>query len=83
MKKASVLETWEKTGDIPKHEFKVGALVEVFEDPMTQHIHEGVAKIVKIHKKTKQMVDCDVRFYIDIHSGSELEDDAVRRQIKR
>lgn len=83
MKKASVIETWEKTGDIPKHKFKVGTVVEVFEDPMTQHIHEGVAKIVKIHEITDEIVDCDVRFYCDIHTSRKMEDDAVRRLIKR
>jgi len=77
--KKSIIDIWEKTGDIPKFKWKVGATVEVFEDIMTQHKHEGVAKIVKIHKKGAEIIDCDVRFYKDI----KLEDEVVRRQIKR
>ena len=61
---------------------KVGASCEVFEDPMTEHIHEGCAKIVKIHSEKDGMLDCDFRFYKDVHTSSKLEDDVVRRQVK-
>lgn len=60
----------------------VGANVEVFEDVMTQHIHEGVAKIVKINKFKGKVIDCNVRFFKNIWESSELEDEVVRRQIK-
>lgn len=66
-----------------KHTFKVGDSVEVFEDVMDQHIHEGVGKITKIHKQDKETVDCDVRFYVDVWASKKMEDDVVRRQIKR
>ena len=65
-----------------KFAWKVGAVVEVFEDVMTQHKHEGVAKIVKIHKKDAEVVDCDVRFYKEYCFIKELEDEVFRRQIK-
>ena len=74
MDKKSVLDTFEKTGDIPKWKPVVGACVEVFEDVMTQHKHEGVAKIVKIYSKKNGILDCDVRF--------KGESNIVRRQIK-
>lgn len=74
MKVKNILDTFEKTGDIPKWKPVVGACVEVFEDPLTQHVHEGVAKIVKIHSKKSGILDCDVRF-----TG---ENQVVRRQIK-
>jgi len=64
------------------YRFKVGDNVEVFEDVLTQKIQEGVAKIVKIHKQNKKVVDCDVKFYMDVWVSKKLEDDAVRRQIK-
>lgn len=64
------------------YKFEVGDNVEVFEDVLTQKIHEGVAKIVRIHKQNKKVVDCDVKFYIDVFKNSKMEDDAVRRQIK-
>ena len=62
----NILDTYEKTGKIPKWKPVVGAMVEVFEDPITQHKHEGVAKIVKIHSKTSDgILDCDVRFIME------------------
>ena len=64
------------------YKFKVGDTVEVFEDVLTQHKHEGVGKIVKIHKQDKEVADVDVRFYVDVFSGKKMEDDIVRRQIK-
>ena len=72
--KQSVIETWEKTGDIPKWKPVVGAMVEVFEDPMTEHKHEGVAKVVNIHSKDNGVLDCDVQF--------KGEMDIVRRKVK-
>ena len=72
--KKNILATWEKTGDIPKWKPVIGASVEVFEDVMTQHKHEGVAKVVKIHNKKNGILDCDVKF--------KGESDIVRRQIK-
>ena len=72
--KKSVIEIFEKTGDIPKWKPVIGASVDVFSDPITQHIHEGVAKIVKIHVKKDGILDCDVKF--------KNEDEVVRRQIK-
>jgi len=84
-KTKSSLEIFEETGDVPKWKPVVGAAVEVFEDPLTQHRDEGLAKIVKIHRHDKfsdyGLLDCDVRFYMD-SSDSKLEDIAVRRQIK-
>lgn len=79
--KTNIIDIWEKTGDMPKWKPVVGAIVEVFEDVMTQHKHEGCAKIVKIHSKKNGILDCDVRFYKNIFSSTELED-VVRRQIK-
>ena len=79
--KKSLVDILEETGDIPRHEFKVGAIVEVFEDVMTQHKHEGVAKIEKIYKVTDDVVDCGVRFYIK--DSNKLEEEVVRRQVRR
>jgi hypothetical protein len=70
--------------EMKKYEFKVGGAVSVYEDVMTQHVFEGVAKIVKIHKLSKNVVDCDVRFYRDmLGSTSEMKKEICRRKIKR
>lgn len=70
----SIFDIWEKTGDIPKWKPVKGACVEVFEDPLTEHRHEGIAKIVKIHSYKNGILDCDVRF----NGKSEV----VRRTVK-
>jgi hypothetical protein len=59
---------------IKKWKPEVGYPVEVFADPLTEHVHEGVAKIVTIHGKKSGILDCDVRF-----NG---ENQVVRRKIK-
>lgn len=61
---------------------KVGYPVEVFEDVLTQKVFEGVGKIVKIHRKSKGILDCDVCFYKDRHGWGKLEKEVYRRQIK-
>ena len=72
--KKNILDIFEKTGDIPKWKPVVGAMVEVFEDPLTERIHEGVAKVVKIYSKKDGILDCDVLFKGDT--------EVFRRQIK-
>jgi len=72
--KKNILDVFEKTGDIPAWKPIVGACVEVFEDVLTQHKHEGIAKVIKIHSKRDGILDCDVQF--------KGEKDIVRRQIK-
>jgi hypothetical protein len=66
------------------YKFKIGDIVEVFEDVKTEKIIEGCAKIVKIHKQDigDGIIDCDVKFFVE-NKVNVLEDDAVRRQIKR
>jgi len=66
---------------------EVGMPVEIYEDPMTEHVHEGVGQIVKIHNKTSidkkyNMMDCDVRFYNDFGVDNKLGTEVYRRQIK-
>lgn len=73
-KKQSVLDVFEKTGDLPKWKPVVGARVTVFEDPMTEHKIEGNAKVVKIYSKKNHVLDCDVQFDGDL--------EIVRRQVK-
>jgi len=67
-----------------KNKPEVGDNVEVFEDPITQLISEGLAKIVNIHSDNNGVLSCDVRFYIhkDDTKRSKLEDSTHFRIIK-